>query len=39
MVKPTVEPKTYMAYEQHARLHITPPLGGIQLCNLRRVDC
>jgi integrase len=38
MVKLTIEPKTYMSYEQHSRLHITPLLGSIQLCKLRRGD-
>jgi integrase len=35
LVKPTVEPNTYGPYERHARLHLTPHLGGVRLAHLK----
>jgi integrase len=38
MVKPTVEPNTYLPYERHVRLHIVPVIGSVQLCLMKRGD-
>jgi integrase len=37
MVKPTVEPATYIPYERHVRLHLAPHVGGIKLAVFRKV--
>jgi integrase len=37
LVKPTIEPNTYVPYERHCRLHIKPYLGVVKLAKLRRV--
>lgn len=34
MVKPTIDPNTYLPYESHVRLYLTPHLGRIQLTKL-----
>lgn len=33
-----LEPSSFKKYEQHARLHIVPRIGGIKLSQLRRPD-
>jgi integrase len=37
MIKPAVEPNTYLFYERQARIHIAPHLGQIQLAKLAAV--
>src|SRR5262249_6455980 len=36
MIEPTIERHTHRGYERHVRLHIVPPLGTIQLSQMKR---
>jgi integrase len=38
LVKPTVEPNTYVPYERHVRLHIKPYIGGLRLAKISKAQ-